>query len=213
MRRKPQPQDSQRYFDVHAWAARGCRDGDYKFREILLTQHFSEALPFMGYDPKVLEAGFDSQLDIYEYVASSPFFNRDIFLLENRNAKSRVRDKKRAMYMQFLRWCEARTDLPAYQYPDDKAYWLPRIEEFFPHFKAEYAQAVADLEELRAVKAKFNGEWVAKLTGLQGKELGGLMKRFKESFETPAAMNSFLLSSSSDAIEARVRDAQAAMTP
>lgn len=35
------------------------------------------------------------------YPASS-FFNRDIYLLKNRNAKSRVRDSKRPSYMKFI---------------------------------------------------------------------------------------------------------------
>ena len=185
--------------------------GDYKFREIVLTRKFEEALPFMGYDPVLYERGFDTPEDIYRYVASSVFFNPAIFLLENRNATSRVRDKKRVMYMQFLKFCEAHTDLPAYQYPEDKAAWLPRIAEYFPHFQAEYDQAVADLAEHRAVKAKFNGEWVAQLTGLQGKELGAVMKQFKESFESGDALRAFVLGTSLTDIEARVRQVQAEM--
>lgn len=188
-------------------------NGDYKFREIALTRKFEEALPFMGYDPAVFAKGFDTQEDIYRYVASSVYFNSSIFLLENRNAKSRVRDKKRVMYMRFLKFCEAHPELKAFEYPEDKAAWLPRIAEFFPSFQAEYDKALADLAELRVVKARFNGEWVSQLTGLQGKELGGLMKRFKELFETPEAMHAFLLTSPLEAIEARVREARAAMTP
>lgn len=181
------------------------RDGDYKFRDILLTRVYSEALVFMGYAPEKLAAGFDTPEDIFGYVASSPFFNRDVFLLENRNAKSRVRDKKRKMYMEFLRWCEARPELPAFEYPSSKASWLPRISEHFPGFQAEYDKALADLAEQRAVKAKFNGEWVSQLTGLQGKELGALMKRIKESFESPEAQRAFVLASSPEVLEARVR--------
>ena len=186
--------------------------GDYKFREIVLTRKFEEALPFMGYDPVLYERGFDTPEDIYRYVASSVFFNPAIFLLENRNATSRVRDKKRVMYMQFLKFCEAHTDLPAYQYPEDKAAWLPRIAEYFPHFQAEYDQAVADLAEHRAVKTKFNGEWVAQLTGLQGKELGAVMKQFKESFESGRDMREFVLGNSLECIADRVRQVQADMT-
>ena len=188
-------------------------NGDYKFREIALTRKFEDALPFMGYDPEVFARGFDTQDDVYNYVVSSVYFNPAIFLLENRNAKSRVRDKKRAMYMQFLKFCEAHPELPAFQYPADKKAWLPRIAEYFPGFQAEFDKALADLAEHRAVKAKFNGEWVAQLTGLQGKELGALMKHFKESFDTPAAMRSFLLTSSPDDIKNRVHKAQAAMRP
>lgn len=109
------------------------------------------------------------------------------------------------MYMQFLKYCEAHPELTAFEYPEDKAAWLPRIAEFFPGFRAEYDRALADLAELRAVKAKFNGEWVSQLTGLQGKELGGLMKRFKESFETPEDMHNFILTNDDAALAARVR--------
>lgn len=180
------------------------RDGDYKFREILLTRDFDKALAVLGYAPSDYHAGFDSVEDIYRFVTSTPLFSRDIFLLENRNAKSRVRDKKRAVYMQFLKWCEAHSDLPAFVYPEDKQQWHPRIGMHFPRFYTEYAKAVNDLAQLRAVKAKFNGEWVAKLTGLTGQELGELMKRFKSEFESPEAQHAFVLANSAEELEARV---------
>lgn len=181
------------------------RDGDYKFRELLLTRDYGKALEFMGYDPAVFTSGFDELVDIYRFVASTPFFNRDIYLLENRNAKSRVRDKKRKVYMEFLQWCEALPEHKAFVYPEDKSAWLPRIASFFPHFQAQYDQSLADLAELRAVKAKFSGEWVSQLTGLQGKELGGLMKRFKESFDSAEAQREFILANTPAGIELRVR--------
>lgn len=184
------------------------RDGDYKFREIALTRKFDEALPFMGYDPEVFARGFDTQEDIYRYVANSVYFNPGIFLLENRNAKSRVRDKKRPMYMQFLKFCEAHPGLASFPYPQDKAAWMPRIAEFFPSFQAEFDRAQADLAELRAVKAKFSGVWVSQITGLQGKDLGTLMRRFKESFASPEDQRAFVLENDIDAIEARVRRLQ-----
>jgi hypothetical protein len=180
------------------------RDADHKFREILLTQDYAAALRFLGYDDTRFKAGFDTLEDIFWYVAGSSFFNRDIFLLENRNATARVRDRKRRTYMEFLKFCEEHPELPAFQYPANKADWLPRVAEHFPTFKAEYDQAWADIAELRAVKARFNGELVSQLTGLKGKELGGLMMRFKESFESTEAQRAFVLTSSPDEIEARV---------
>ena len=187
------------------------RDGDYKFREILLTADYRVALKFLGYDPSRFDEGFETLEDVFWYVAGSQFFNRDIFLLENRNAKSRIRDRKRRTYMEFLKFCEAHPELPAFQYPDNKAEWLPRIAEHFPHFQQEYDRALADLAELRAVKERFNGDWVSKLTGLQGKELGGLMKRFKESFESPEAQRAYVLTTNPATVEARIRQLQAEM--
>lgn len=181
------------------------RDGDYKFREILLTRDYAEALRFLGYDPARFEQGFEDLKEIFEYVSGSAYFNADIFLLHNRNAQSRIRDRKRKTYTEFLKYCEATPNLPSYAYPEDKSAWLPRIAKAFPHFQAEYDQALADLAELRAVKAKFNGEWVSELTGLQGKELGALMKRFKESFETVEALREFVLAKTPAELELRVR--------
>lgn len=185
------------------------RDGDYKFREIVLTRDWGEALTFLGYDPKRYFEGFEDLEEIFQYVSSTPFFNRDIFLLENRNAQARVRDRKRPTYNAFLKWCEDRPNLTAFKFPEDKKAWLPRIAEFFPAFQAEYDQATLDLARQRELKARFNGDFVSKLTGLQGKELGGLMKRFKESFESPEAMHEFILTNDETALAARVKAVQA----
>lgn len=181
------------------------RDGDYKFREIVLTRDWGEALAFLGYDPERYTQGFEDLEEIFQYVTTTPYFSPAIFLLENRNARARVRDRKRPTYNAFLSWCAARQNLPVFEFPQDKKAWLPRIAEFFPHFQAEYDKAVADLAELRAVKEKFNGDWVSQITGLKGKELGGLMKRFKESFETPEQQRDFVLNSTVTDLEARVR--------
>ncbi len=181
------------------------REGDYLFRNILLTRDYAAALVFLGYDPERFVKGFNNLEEIFEYVAGSAFFNRDIFLLENRNNQSRVRDRKRKTYTEFLKWCEARPDLPAYQYPTEKREWMPRIAEHFAHFQVEYDDAMAELERQRAVKARFNGQYVAELTGLQGKELGILMKNFREAFVDVAAMHTYILQSSPVEIVKRVK--------
>jgi hypothetical protein len=188
------------------------RDGDYKFRNICLTQDYDTALAFLGYDPARFHAGFDTLTDIFEYVAGSAFFNRDIFLLENRNYQSRIRDRKRKTYTEFLKWCEARPDLPAFQYPDDKSGWLPRIAEHFPHFALEHAQALSDLAKQRAVKGRFNGQYVGALTGLAGKELGILMKHVKESFGSPEALHDFVLAASDAELAERIAAVRATLS-
>ncbi len=180
------------------------RDGDYKFREVLLTMDFDLALRYLGYEPARFHQGFEDLQAIFEYVSGSEFFNRDIFLLENRNYQSRVRDRKRKTYTEFLQWCEARPALKAFTYPAEKATWLPRMFEWFPHFRGEFDRATYDLERQRQVKAKFNGETVSALTGLQDKTLGMLMKHFKDEFPEPGTLANFVLESSEDVLAQRV---------
>lgn len=185
------------------------RVGTYKFREILLTQDYDKALAFLGYDTTRFEQGFDSLEDIFEFIVSTPYFRADIFLLENRNYAARVRDRKRHTYNQFLLWCERHPELPAFDFPEDKATWFPRIMDNFPEFEQNYKKSCADLAEQQAMKEKFNGELVSQLTGLKGKELGFLMKRFKESFASEDALREYVLNTSLTDLEARVRQVQA----
>jgi hypothetical protein len=189
---------------VHPCGAQGYRDGDYKFREVLLTMDFDLALRYLGYDPARFHQGFDDLEAIFQYVSGSEFFNRSIFLLDNRNYQSRVRDRKRKTYTEFLQWCEARPNLTAFEYPEDKAQWLPRMFEWFPSFEGQYEQAVVDLERQRELKARFNGEYVGALTGLKDKELGMLMKHFKDEFESGRALADYVLSASDEALSQRV---------
>ncbi len=180
------------------------RDGDYKFRELLLTRDFDLALRFLGYDPARFHQGFEVLPDLFEYVAGSAFFNRDIFLLENRNYQSRVRDRKRKTYTEFLKWCEDQPGLPAFPYPEDKQKWLPRLFEWFPAFQLDYLQAEKDLVRQREAKERFNGELVANWTGLQDKELGAVMKRVRESFDSQDHFYAFVLSSTPEQMQAHV---------
>lgn len=177
---------------------------DYKLCEILITQDFSKALKFMDYDPIVYSKGFNTKTDIYEFVASSRFFNTSIFLLENRNARSRVRDRKRPMYMEFLKWCEEERGLNSFEYPKDKKTWLPRLFEIFPECKTAFRKAEEKLSKIKAVKSKFNGQRASEITGLQGKDLGGLMKAFKESFDSSESQREFILKATDSEIEERV---------
>lgn len=187
------------------------RDGDYMFEELLLTRDHDRALEFLGYSAKRFGEGFEGLEDIFKYVATSKFFNRDIFLLENRNARARVRDSKRRTYMLFLEWCEKHPELPAFQYPAEKTAWLPRIREHFSHFGAEFERSQRDLAKQRQLKAISNGARVSLITGLQGKELGVVMKSFRESFASREEEAEFLLSASDQAYEQRVRSVQTAL--
>lgn len=189
------------------------RDGDHLFRKLCLTRNHDEALRFLGYDPAVFHAGFDDLQGIFDYVTGSTYFNREIFLLENRNYASRIRDRKRKTYTSFLAHCDAHPELPAYPYPADKSEWLPLIMAAFPGFRAEYDQAAADLAELRAVKVRFNGELVSGWTGLQGKELGAVMRHFREAFPDTKALNAYVLSADEADLKSRVLACQAEVFP
>ncbi|KWU19085.1 hypothetical protein [Burkholderia cenocepacia] len=183
----------------HAGLVYPFREGTYMFREVALTRDFDAALRFLGYDPEQHRQGFDNLVDIFEYVTGSKYFNPDIFLLENRSYKARVRDRKRKTYTEFLDYIGARR-LPAFDYPEDKNTWLPGAFEAFPNFRDAYHEAVEDLRNQRFLKERFNGERAREITGLEGAKLGWVMKAVRESFETADALLTYFTHASEEEV-------------
>lgn len=155
------------------------RDGTNLHDELLVTRDFGRALSFLGFDAERWQEGFDCLDDIYQFVARGERFNPDIYPLEHRNHTARVRDKKRPVYMGFLRWIEAQPTLHRYLWQQDKSAYLPEVMTAFPGLRVEYDRSLARLAQAKAVRACFNGQVVAEITGLAGKSLGEFMAHFK----------------------------------
>lgn len=80
------------------------RLGTHQFDSIKISTDTSKILNFLGFDPQRHAQGFKTLEDIFQYAKSSMYFNSDIYLLENQNAKARVRDEKRPTYQLFLKY-------------------------------------------------------------------------------------------------------------
>ncbi|WP_445676342.1 hypothetical protein ACUDPO_34890 (plasmid) [Pseudomonas aeruginosa] len=155
------------------------RDGTNLFDEILVTRDFSAALRFLGFDAERWKSGFDTLDDIYRFIAAGERFDPSLYPLEHRNHAARVRDKKRPVYMGFLRWLEAYPRLPVKEWHADKTSYLPEIFAAFPELGAAHQASLERLRGAKALRARFNGELVSEWTGLQGKELGKFIAHFK----------------------------------
>lgn len=157
------------------------RDGNYLFDTLTVSQDKDAILTCLGYDPKRHNQGFDTLEDIFEFAASTRYFNKDLFLLENRNHRARTRDRKRANYAAFLEFI-AKNDLPQYNYTvdEDKSVWLPHLFQHFPHFKQQFEETTQKFEYNKILKEGFNGKILGQATGLSGKELGAFMGAFKQ---------------------------------
>jgi hypothetical protein len=190
------------------------RDGTHQHAEVTITHDFDAATRFLGFDPKRHRAGFDDLQKIYEFTISTPYFNPDIFLLENRNATSRVRDAKRKTYSGFLDWLADEQGLKAfmkgrteplggwYQFPEDKSLWIPSLRDQFPAFGQEFDAAMLKKDRHAQSKALFSGERVTELTGLVGKELGEFMQEFrKRHAPDKEALDDWVLSKGKQGVE------------
>ena len=152
-----------------------------KFASILLTENHDDTLKLVGLDVNTFRKGFAELNDIFEYVASSPYYNPKYYLLENVNSAARMRDKKREVYREFLEFGKNWVG-ETIESHEDKSLYTESLLERFPNALEAYRSAIRDKCLDTVAKSKFNGDMVSALTGLQDKELGNLMQILKQDF-------------------------------
>lgn len=156
------------------------RDGTNHLEEVQIITHPDVAISWLGFNLERWYKGFDTLEEIFEFVAANPYFNPDIYLFDNMNAVSRIRDKKRKTYNAFLAWCETykeqNPDRVYYSFPA-KSSWLPKLREEFPVFDILLTRAHQDQAWRDYLKTKFNGRMIQEATGLEGEELGRFIQQ------------------------------------
>lgn len=164
------------------------REGDYQFCEIQVSKNVREVFEFyeLNYDRFLRE--FNSDHDVYRFLISCPYFNKNIYLLENRSNAARVRDKKRKAYHEFLEFIANLPNENDYIFESGTSgkfgyikneFFFNKALAFFPEFSKIYQEQEAAFLAEREFKKKFNGEIVKQWTGLENKELGLLMKKIR----------------------------------
>lgn len=164
------------------------RDDHHVLGSIDPEAGIGEVFDFLGYDYSRWATGFKTLEDIFEFVASSQYFNPAIYLLHNRNAVSRVRDAKRRTYTEFLKWCETPRGRTYWPWADSDDQGQKSKEKELHKFRAferwpqlQYSWEL--IQESALAKAdfakKFNGHLVSEWTGLTGKDLGAYMTWLK----------------------------------
>lgn len=162
----------------------------YQFRNIILLTEWEDILPVLGCSYERYVQGFFLLEDMFEFVVSSPYFNKDIYLLHNRNHTSRVRDAKRKTYTEFLKWLETYQETDAQiamkeQRPREagKQQWLPYLFETIEGFEETYKSVQTEWDQTVEFKKRYNGDLVKQWTGIEGKELGIFTKWVKETLD------------------------------
>jgi len=162
-------------------------ENQHVLSEINLTKSIDEILPLIGLSVEKFKNGFDSLEDIFQYVASSSFFDPDIYLFHNRNHKSKIRDKKRMAYNRFLEWIKSQNPPAHYHFPEKserggynirEPFYSEIIVPAFPWIEEFVAKMITSFELRQELKKIYNGKIVSEMTGLSGKELGVFMKKY-----------------------------------
>lgn len=163
-------------------------NSDHVVAEILVSRDPGAIFRFLGYEHRTFRQHFNDLEDIFKYVVTSPYFSEDIFSLENRNHRSRVRDAKRPTYMKFLKWLEDGNGIKPNQvqyFRDKKAFKAVSLRDAFsrfPEFADRYSAAVLEHSKKKELNELFDGLKLREATGLEGKDLGRLKHEVVKDF-------------------------------
>ena len=149
---------------------------------------FDKLLEFAGLDNNFgdcferFKDAFENQEDIFKWLSKSNLFNRDVFAFENLNHVNRKRDRLRKDYHSWLEYIKDKPN--KFVGNEDKTVYIEEISNHFHsniHKKAE--RLIAKHTYKKYLKEKFNGKMVSEWTGLQGEDLGKVIKTYKDSIQ------------------------------
>ena len=167
------------------YVVRDPEDDSRVVKELLVTLDFYDALLFLDYSLEEHVYGFDTKEEIFNYVASSKYFEPAQYLLENRPSEARRRDRTRAMYQDILKYYKVKFNLQpgTPKKPVNRQEHLKRAFNTFPEFKQAYDETLATHKLDKAFRKNFNGDNFSEYFDVEGKELGELMAKYRRYFE------------------------------
>jgi hypothetical protein len=128
---------------------------------VTLSRDPKEILTFGGFSFAKFNKGFTTLEEMFDWVASSKYFNADQYNLDKLNHINRTRNRKRTSYMHFIQWLESnKHKYRKFAYLDDPLVYLPRITRGFPQLAGKLIEAKLQCEDRRYQKTKFNGDCV-----------------------------------------------------
>ena len=156
-------------------------DNDDIMEKVILEKDFSVILPLLGFDYEHWKNGFNTNEEVYHWVASSKYFDPEIFKFENLNHVNKVRNSKRVVYKGFVEWLEKNSWKYNRHVSQRREYYIYDWSERFPELKQAIKRNKVRYLLDKGFKEKVNGYKVMELLGISdGKEVGRVMGELRK---------------------------------
>ena len=164
--------------------------------QIVLSDEPEKICDFLGYDFEVLKKPFENEIDFFEFMMSSKYFEARFFNVEESfNYTHRKRAEKRPLYTRFMKYVNQKEKdnqmvdslKPKPNKPENQANAAKHFNKF-----TEYQNQLQKFERIQILKSKFNGDIVKKylpifdekisINNKNGKFLGQFCHKFRSKF-------------------------------
>jgi hypothetical protein len=156
-------------------------------RLIYVSKDSEEMFKFIGLSWDKFQQGFDTLVEVFDYIIGSPYFNKESFQWENLNSINYKRNKRRPNYQMFLDYLDE-NDIQNknYIFTKDKPFYFDRINQAFPeaNLYKQMFEFHTEIDRKEIISAKWNGKIIQELyPELIGKKLGDAIIGFKKHLE------------------------------
>lgn len=160
----------------------------HDFFLVALDKEPATIYTLLGFDYKRLQKGFRDKEEFFDWVCSSEFFDPRIFNLDELNHQNRIRNKKRPTYNALVDYVSDKQAKPRPTKEEVRALILNK----YPHVQNEIERKSVQIIKNKERAAKFNGNIVREITGLEGAALGKLINEFKNMYGKAQSFEEFL---------------------
>lgn len=174
----------------------------HEYFEIALTKDASEFFDILGVSKEKVDSGFATREDFFNWLADSKYFDPKIFNLDELNHRNKARNRKRATYNALVKYFKTMSE--AKPRPTKEEVRSAMIERF-PHAQAKIEEKSRQIMENKERAAKFNGNIVRELTGLEGAALGSFIKDFKAHYSVYMTFEVYLDDRTKEMVIADIR--------
>ena len=159
--------------------------------EVVVSKDWEKILKFADLDYSFWAHGFVKQNQVFNWLADSKYFNADFFKFENLNHQNRTRNRKWAMYSDFVKWISVCEKALRKEPPQSHIYHLWRAIGHFDtdSFVTDASELIYEFNFAKASSEVWNGKHIQEITGLSGEALGKCKKDFESFYKDEYSPN------------------------
>jgi len=174
-----------------------------------ISKDIRKILRFFGYNVSVWENGFKTEKELCDFIFSSPKIHQGFLNKDSENCTHRKRDRKRSAYKRIYEWFQENKDrFPTPQPEKPFLEQLNEVDAYFPEscVKEKYELVIEEIKKTELAREKFSGDYISRLLGIKGKELGLVIEAWSKKFKSKQEKIDYILKTDILILEKEVKD-------
>lgn len=153
----------------------------YKKQDIFLTNNINEILDIFGLNKKQYEKGFKTYKEMFNYIISSKYFFKELFINKNENelSKNKKKDFQRPLYKLFIDYINNNNNINNIDNIDKNEFLNEILKKY--NKTEEYYNIIKNIKEKIIFENNFNHNYIINYFKIKDKKkISNIMRKLKK---------------------------------